>query len=156
MDSVTIAVRSLCLFSYLEGNNVPILTKYRCSSTYLSIYLSICLSIYLSIYLWLYSPCGPWPLFQFLNLDTVIRTRWTGDQPIVSPLLTHRTTHTQNESTQIFTPRVGFELTIPVFEPAKMVHALDRAATVISKSANTCESIHSDGRKIHLVTAGNR
>jgi hypothetical protein len=23
------------------------------------------------IYLWLYSPCGPWPLFQFLNLCTV-------------------------------------------------------------------------------------
>jgi hypothetical protein len=28
-------------------------------------------------------------------------------------------------------PWVGFELTIPVFERAKMVHALDRAATVI-------------------------
>jgi hypothetical protein len=29
------------------------------------------MSIYLSIYLWLYSPRGPWPLFQFLNLYTV-------------------------------------------------------------------------------------
>jgi hypothetical protein len=28
--------------------------------------------------------------------------------------------------------RVGFESTIPVFEQAKMVHALDRAATVSS------------------------
>jgi hypothetical protein len=28
-------------------------------------------------------------------------------------------------------PRVGFELTIPVFEREKTVHALDRAATVI-------------------------
>jgi hypothetical protein len=28
-------------------------------------------------------------------------------------------------------PRVGFESTIPVFERAKTVHALDRAATVI-------------------------
>jgi hypothetical protein len=27
-------------------------------------------------------------------------------------------------------PRVGFETTIPVFEWAKTVHALDRAATV--------------------------
>jgi hypothetical protein len=27
--------------------------------------------------------------------------------------------------------RVGFEPTTPVFEQAKMVHALDRAATVI-------------------------
>jgi hypothetical protein len=25
----------------------------------------------LSIYLWLYSPCGPWLLFQFLGLYTV-------------------------------------------------------------------------------------
>jgi hypothetical protein len=28
-------------------------------------------------------------------------------------------------------PQVGFESTIPVFERAKTVHALDRAATVI-------------------------
>jgi hypothetical protein len=28
-------------------------------------------------------------------------------------------------------PQVGFELMIPVFERAKTVHALDRAATVI-------------------------
>jgi hypothetical protein len=28
-------------------------------------------------------------------------------------------------------PRAGFELTIPVFERAKTVHALDGAATVI-------------------------
>jgi hypothetical protein len=28
-------------------------------------------------------------------------------------------------------PRVGFEPTIPVFERAKTVHALDRAVTVI-------------------------
>jgi hypothetical protein len=28
-------------------------------------------------------------------------------------------------------PRVGFEPTIPVFERAKTVHSLDRAATVI-------------------------
>jgi hypothetical protein len=28
-------------------------------------------------------------------------------------------------------PRVGFESTIPVFERAKTVHALDRAANVV-------------------------
>jgi putative methionine-R-sulfoxide reductase with GAF domain len=28
-------------------------------------------------------------------------------------------------------PRMGFELTIPVFERAKIVHALDLAATMI-------------------------
>jgi hypothetical protein len=30
-------------------------------------------------------------------------------------------------------PRVGFEVTTPVFERAKTVHTLDRAATVIGK-----------------------
>jgi hypothetical protein len=49
----------------------------------------------LSIYPWLYSPCGPWPLFQFLNLYTVGRTPWTGDQPVARPLPTHRTTQTE-------------------------------------------------------------
>jgi hypothetical protein len=42
------------------------------------------------LHLWLYSPCGPWPLFQFLNLYTVGRTPWTGDQPVARPLPTHR------------------------------------------------------------------
>jgi hypothetical protein len=32
--------------------------------------------------------------------------------------------------------RVGFELTIPAFERAKTVHALDRAATVVGFFAN--------------------
>jgi hypothetical protein len=33
---------------------------------------------------------GPWPLFQFLNLHTVGRTPWTGDQHIARSLPTHR------------------------------------------------------------------
>jgi hypothetical protein len=33
-------------------------------------------------------------------------------------------------------PRVGFEPTIPVFEQAKTVHALDRATTVIGSMLN--------------------
>jgi hypothetical protein len=41
--------------------------------------------------------CGPWPLFQFPNLHTVGRTPWTSDQPVVRPLLIHRTTQTQNK-----------------------------------------------------------
>jgi hypothetical protein len=32
---------------------------------------------------------------------------------------------------------MGFELRIPVFEPAKTIHALDRAANVISHKAAT-------------------
>jgi hypothetical protein len=43
----------------------------------------------------------------------------------------HRTTQTWNKRTQTSMPRMGFELTIPVFKRAKTVHALDRAATVI-------------------------
>jgi hypothetical protein len=51
---------------------------------------------------------------QFLNPRTVSTTPWTGDQPVAMPL-----------------PIQGFESTIPVFERAKAVHALGRAATVI-------------------------
>jgi hypothetical protein len=90
---------------------------------------SISLSLYVS--LWLYSPCGPSPLFQFLNLYTVGRTPWTGDQPVSRPLPTHRTTQTQNKRTQTSMPRVGFEPRIPLIERVKIVHASDRAATVI-------------------------
>jgi hypothetical protein len=51
----------------------------------------IYLSIYLSIYLWLYSPLlGLGRFFSFLNLNTVGRTAWTGDQPVTRPLPTHR------------------------------------------------------------------
>jgi hypothetical protein len=80
---------------------------------------------------WLCSPCGPWALLQFLNLYTVGRTPWTGDQPIARPLPTHRTTQTQNKRTQTSMPRVRFEPTIPVFQRAKTVHALGHAATVV-------------------------
>jgi hypothetical protein len=54
-----------------------------------------------------------------------------GDQPVARPLLTHRTTQTQNKRTQTSIRRVGFEPTILGFERAKTVHVLDRAATVI-------------------------
>jgi hypothetical protein len=69
--------------------------------------------------------------FQFLILYTNGRTPWTGDQPIARPLPTHRTTQTKNKRTQTSMHGVGLEPTTPVFERAKMVHALDRAATVI-------------------------
>jgi hypothetical protein len=88
------------------------------------------LNVCLSVYLWIYSPCGPWPLFQFLNVYTVGRTLWAVDQPVAKLLPTHRTTQTQNKRRQTSIPSVGFEPTIPVFERAKTVHALDRPATV--------------------------
>jgi hypothetical protein len=52
-------------------------------------------SLPLSVCQWLYSPRGSWPLFQFLNLYTVGRTPWTGDQPVSRPLPTHRATQSQ-------------------------------------------------------------
>jgi hypothetical protein len=74
---------------------------------------------------------GPWPIFSNLILYTVGRTPWMADQLVARLLPTHRITQTQNKRTQISMPRVGFEPTIPVFERAKTVHDLDRAATVI-------------------------
>jgi hypothetical protein len=59
--------------------------------------------------LWLCSPCGPWPLFQFLNLYTVGRIPWTEDQPVGRSLPTYRTTQTQNKRTQTSMPQVGFK-----------------------------------------------
>jgi hypothetical protein len=73
----------------------------------------------------------PRPLSSFLMLYTVVRTPWTGDQPVARPLPTHRTTQTQNRRTQTSMPQTGFEPTIPVFERSKSVHALDRAAYFI-------------------------
>jgi hypothetical protein len=70
-------------------------------------------------------------LFQFLNLYTVGRTPWTGHQPVTRSLPTHRTTQTQNKRIQTSMPLLGFEPTIPGFERATTVHALDRAAKVI-------------------------
>jgi hypothetical protein len=51
-----------------------------------------------------------------------------GDQPVARPLPKQ---NTNTEVTQTSMSRVGFESTIPVFERAKIFHALDRAATVI-------------------------
>jgi hypothetical protein len=74
---------------------------------------------------------GPWPFFGFFIFYAVGMTPWTGDQPVIRPLPAHRTAQTHNKSTQTSMPQVGFEPTIPVFELAKTVHELDRAATVI-------------------------
>jgi hypothetical protein len=85
-----------------------------------------------NLYPWLYSSLlNLARFFSFLIFYTVGTTLWTGDQPVARPLPTHRTTQTQNKRTQIHMPRVRFEPTIPMFELAKTVHALDRAATLI-------------------------
>jgi hypothetical protein len=72
--------------------------------------------------------------FSFLIFYTVGSTPWTGDQPAARPLPTHRTTQTQNKRIQTSVPWVEFEPTIPTFERAKTVHALDPAATVIGQA----------------------
>jgi hypothetical protein len=54
-----------------------------------------------------------------------------GDQSVTRLLPAHRTAQTQNKRTQTSMPRLRFEPTTPVFERAKTVHALDRAATVM-------------------------
>jgi hypothetical protein len=91
----------------------------------------ICCPLDVSVYLSLYSPCVPWPLFQFLNLYIFGRTPWTEDHLIARLLPTHRIVQTENKCKQTSMPRVGFEPTIPVFERAKTVRALDRATTGI-------------------------
>jgi hypothetical protein len=66
----------------------------------------------------------PRPLFQFLNL--------LGLEVIPSQgRCLHTRHHEENKRTQTSTPQVGFETTILMFERAKTVHALDRAATMI-------------------------
>jgi hypothetical protein len=80
-------------------------------------------------------PFGPCSHFSFLILYTVGRTPWAGNQPVARPLPTHRTTETQNKRTQISMPRVALELTTPVFERAKTVHALGRPHTNCVKTS---------------------
>jgi hypothetical protein len=41
------------------------------------------------------TPCGPWSLFQFLNLNTVGMTPWTGDQPVARLFPTQDKTNTE-------------------------------------------------------------
>jgi hypothetical protein len=57
-----------------------------------------------------------------------------GDEFVARLLPAQRIAQTQNKRTQTSLPRVGLEPTNPVFERAKNVHALDRAATVIGRS----------------------
>jgi hypothetical protein len=69
-------------------------------------------------------------VFQFLNLKTVGRTPWTGDQLVAKPIPIQRITQTQNKRTQTSMSQVGFEPTIPLLERSKTVHTLDSAATI--------------------------
>jgi hypothetical protein len=100
---------------------------------------------------------GPWPLLQFRNLFyTDSKTSWMRDQPVARPLPTHRTIQTQIKRTQTSMPRVGFETTIPAFERAKIIHALDRAATMIGQlKYRTCIKLKSWKGPVELKAACN-
>jgi hypothetical protein len=75
---------------------------------------------------------GPRPLLQFYNLFyTEGRTSWTSDQPVARPLLTQRTTQTQNKRTHRHPCLEWIQTHDLSFERAKTVHALDRAAIVM-------------------------
>jgi hypothetical protein len=114
----------------------------------------VCIYMYISISPWFYNPCGPWPLFQFLNLYAVCRISSTGDQLVARPLPTHRTTQTQNKRTQASIAQVGFVSTIPVFEREKIVHALGWAVTVIGIYVHIHDDIyiyHALGGKIVIL-----
>jgi hypothetical protein len=84
---------------------------------------------------WFCSPLlGP-GFFSFVfSFYTDGRTPWTSHQRAATPLPPRRTTQTQNKRAQTSMPWVGFEPTIPAFELAKTIHAVDRAATVIITS----------------------
>jgi hypothetical protein len=64
----------------------------------------------------------------------------------VTGLPTYRATQTQNKRTQTSMRRVGFDPTIPVFEGAKAVHALDRAATVVGIYCLQCDETKVNGQ----------
>jgi hypothetical protein len=70
--------------------------------------------------------------FSFLIFYTVGRTPLDGGSAHrKAATYTHRTARTENKRTQTSMPQVGFDPMITVFERAKIIHALDRAATVI-------------------------
>jgi hypothetical protein len=77
---------------------------------------------------------GPWPLFFFLvswSFTQSVGLLGLEDQPVARPLPAHRTAQKRTS-----THHVEFELTNPVFERAKTVHASDLAATVIGTEFN--------------------
>jgi hypothetical protein len=89
-------------------------------------------------------------LSSFLILYTVGRTPWRGDQPVARPLPTHRITQTWNKCTQTSMPWVGFESTVPPFERAKRIHALDRAAAVIGNTNTRSQDLKKISVRLYL------
>jgi hypothetical protein len=89
---------------------------------------TVCLSICGSTAL-----CWTSAAFQFFNLFTQSVGLLGRGIKLSQGRYLHTGQHKQNKGTLTSMPRKGFEPTIPVFERAKTVHDLDRAATVIGK-----------------------
>jgi hypothetical protein len=125
---------SVCLSIYLSIYLSICLSVCLCMYVCICMYLSVCLCMYVCIYVCIYLLLfvGPWPLFSFLLFYTVGSTPRTGDQPVARPLPAHRTAQTQNKRTL-----VKLEPTIPVFQRAKTILALDREATVFGEWRNS-------------------
>jgi hypothetical protein len=89
---------------------------------------------------------------QFLNLRHSVGLL----RRVISPSQGRYLTQTQNKHKQTFMPRVGFEPTIPAFERAKTVHALDCTATVIDNSYDKSQIMNwkGYGRKGLWLTRG--
>jgi hypothetical protein len=76
--------------------------------------------------------------FSFLILYTVGRTPWMGDQPVASPLTTHRATQTQNKRIKTSMPWVGFVYTIPGSEDSSCLrphgHCLKESLMLVTSN----------------------
>jgi hypothetical protein len=91
---------------------------------------------------------------QFLNLIQSVGLLGWGISPSQGRYL-YRKTETQNKHRQTAIPSVGFDPTIPMFERAKTVHALDHAAAVIRKRrVSSWESPLKDCGKPRMSTVG--
>jgi hypothetical protein len=89
------------------------------------------LIIFLSIYPWLYNLLlGLGRFFSFLIHTQSVELLGREISPFQAPACTLNNTNA--ECTQTSMSQVGFKPKAPVFERAKTVLALDRAATVIS------------------------
>jgi hypothetical protein len=80
-ELVSAAVRTLLMGNVNDNITVP---RHRVHQGWKELRIKInymVTNIYIdtSICLGLYSSCGPWQLFQFLNLCIFGRTSWTGD-----------------------------------------------------------------------------
>jgi hypothetical protein len=96
------------------------------SYIYIYIYIFFFFCCHLGVHIW-----HSWNAlfhFSFLIVGHSVGLLGLGIGPVARPVSTHTTVQAHIKSRQTM-PLLGFEPTIPAFEKAKTVHALDRAAT---------------------------